>query len=353
MRASLKKILKREEVADKLIALKSQNKTIGFTSGVFDLIHAGHVDYLEQAKEQCDVLIVAVNSDSSVRQNKGEKRPIVPQGERARIVAGLQAVDFVFVFSELNNNQNIEFLSPSIYFKAGDYDKSKLSSAGIVESYGGKVVIVPPIIGKSTTTIIEDIAVRYNVALSDSASLRIAKNAPAVFLDRDGTINELVEYLHEPEKFKLVPGALDALKNLRDAGYRLVVVTNQPGIGLGYFTKEDFFKVNKEFFKQLSAAGVYLDKIYYCGHSKSDNCNCRKPNTAMIDRAVEELNIDLSASYMIGDMTGDIMLGKNVGCKTILVETGQAGKDGVFQVKADYTVASIREAAGVILGAKS
>jgi D-glycero-D-manno-heptose 1,7-bisphosphate phosphatase len=349
MKITSSKIISRQELAEILKKIHGSGKISGFTSGAFDLLHAGHVDYLEKARSQCDILIVAVNSDESIRKYKSEKRPVIGQDYRARLVAGLASVDYVFIFDEINNNKNIEILQPKIYFKAADYSKEKLSSASIVESYGGKVVLIELTPGRSTTSIIDDILHRFPPVYAESKRVKAKSRAPAVFLDRDGTLNEHVDYLHEVSKFKLIEGTGKALKKLQDAGYHLIVVTNQPGIGMGYFTKEDLFQVNKQFLKEMNKAGVAIDKLYYCPHSIAEKCLCRKPSTGMIDRALSEMDIDISKSYVVGDTSMDIMLGKKAGCKTILVKTGLGGKDGVHEFKADYIAADIGEAAEIIL----
>jgi rfaE bifunctional protein nucleotidyltransferase chain/domain len=225
--------ISREEAIQLRDEYRKAGKTVGFTSGVFDLLHAGHVEYLTRASEVVDVLIVGVNADSSVRSNKGELRPINPECQRAEVVAGLRAVAHVFVFDELNNNVNIELLKPDVYIKAGDYSADRLTSRHIVESYGGRVEILPFKKGHSTTSIIDKIS----VAAITREGPRIAHpRAPAVFVDRDGTINEHIEYLSDPKRFAEIPGSFAALKHLRDLGYRIIIVTNQPGIGLGYFS---------------------------------------------------------------------------------------------------------------------
>lgn len=340
------KIKSREETADRVRALKGAGKRVGYTSGVFDLLHPGHVQYLESARLECDVLVVGVNSDRSVRENKGELRPICSEGDRARVIAGLQSVDFVFVFDEKNNNKNIEVLRPDVYLKAGDYDRKKLSSASIVEAYGGRVVLVPFADGHGTTGVIERIAARYS---AESIPSKYPEPRPAIFLDRDGTLNEHVEYIHERDKFQMIPGAIEALKRLKEHGFRLIVVTNQPGIGMGYFSKEDFFILNRELLKRCRAEGVTLDRVYFCPHTDNDRCGCRKPGTALIERAVSDLNIDLDRSFVIGDMTGDLMLAKNAGCRSILVRTGMGGADQRYPVTPDYIADDILGAVDYIL----
>ncbi len=343
------KLTTREELLEVIITLEKDKKITGFTSGAFDILHAGHVDYLEKARSQCDVLIVAVNSDQSIKEYKSEKRPIISQDKRARIISGLSCVDYVFIFEELNNNKNIEILKPKIYFKAADYNKKKLSSAPIIEAYGGKVSLIELTPENSTTSVIDEILLRYNSVFTEAEAEAAKERKPAIFLDRDGTINEHVDYLHDTKQFKIIPGAIEAMKKLQDAGYRLVITTNQPGIGLGYFTKENLYQVNKELFKACSELNVNIDKIYYCPHSKAEGCNCRKPATGMIDRAVKELNIDLENSYMIGDTTIDMKFGNNAGVKTILVETGYGGHDALFDGSFGYKATDLKNAADYIL----
>jgi rfaE bifunctional protein nucleotidyltransferase chain/domain len=321
------KIINRDEAARLSASYKASSKRVGYTSGVFDILHPGHVEYLEAARALVDVLIVGLNSDSSVKSNKGDLRPICSEQERAEVLAGLTAVDHIFVFSERNNNLNVELLKPSLYIKAGDYSAEKLSSKDIVEQYGGRVELVPFKAGHSTTSVIERIQM---ASLCDAGQKMSYERRPAVFLDRDGTINEHIEYLSDPEKFKEIPGAFAAIKRLRDLGFRIIVVTNQPGIGLGYFTKEDFYAVTREMMRQATAAGAAFDKIFFCPHSKADGCACRKPGTYFLEQAARDLNVDLAKSYVIGDMTGDVQLGVNGGCTPILLKTGRGGDDGVF-----------------------
>ncbi|MCO6432587.1 MAG: HAD-IIIA family hydrolase [Deltaproteobacteria bacterium] len=353
MKRSTEKITSREELVSVLQNLHSMKGRSGYTSGVFDIVHAGHVDYLEKARAECDLLVVGINSDVSVRENKGSLRPINGESERAAVIAGLACVDHVFIFSERNNNKNVELLQPSIYFKAGDYSKESLSSAAMVESYGGKVRLIPFLKGYGTTSTINRIVERFSPAGDEGSLLEMQGKKPAVFLDRDGTLNEPVEYLHEPHKFKMIAGAAEALKLFQDKGYYLIIVTNQPGIGLGYFSKEEFFSVNKVLLKAVSEAGASIDKIYFCPHSKADNCSCRKPQTGMIRRAVKELNIDLEKSFVIGDSTADLMLAKKSGIKSVLVQTGNGGKDGLFDAAPDLVADDLLKAAELIFNSHS
>jgi rfaE bifunctional protein nucleotidyltransferase chain/domain len=335
-------IVSREEAVLIRSQARLSGKRVGFTSGIFDLLHKGHLEYLEWARSQCDILFVAVNSDSSTTRRKGFTRPIISQDSRVALIAGLRCVDVAFVFDEDTNRTNISELEPDVYCKAGDYSSASLSSAPIVESYGGEVLIAPFLPGYSTSTIIDKIQGRIGVDALPSPS---KSRRPAAFIDRDGTLVELVEYLHEPKKVRLLPGVGEGLQELQKAGFFLVIVTNQPGIGIGYFSKEDFFATNRELLKQASAFKVTIDKIYVSPYSKSDNTTCRKPNTGLIERALTELPIDRENSVFIGDMTGDIQCGKNANIKAILLATGRGGKDGEFSVTPDGEAPSFLDAA--------
>lgn len=137
--------------------LQAMGKKIVFTNGCFDLIHTGHTRYLAKAKSFGDLLIVAVNSDSSVRMIKGEKRPINTQAERAEILAALESVDFVTIFDEPDPHKIISELQPDVLVKGGDWPIEKIIGRDVVEARGGKVVNVPYVEGASTTSIIEKI----------------------------------------------------------------------------------------------------------------------------------------------------------------------------------------------------
>lgn len=158
--------------------------------------------------------------------------------------------------------------------------------------------------------------------------MKTGKNK-AVFLDRDGTINVEVGYLSDPDELELIPGAAEAVARLNDAGYIVVVITNQSGVARGYFTEEDVAAVNRRMVDVLRPEGARIDGIYYCPHHPefgSDeyrkDCECRKPNTGMVQRAVEDLDIDVSRSYVVGDHVGDVLLGINAGARSIHVLSG-------------------------------
>lgn len=176
----------------------------------------------------------------------------------------------------------------------------------------------------------------------------------AVFFDRDGTLNMDDGHTYDRMIITLFPDAPVSLKKLQDAGFLLVVVTNQGGIETGKYTEEQVIEINSRMEKLFSEDGVKLDSIKYCPHNSRalpENrwCRCMKPNTGMIDDAVEEFDIDRNRSWMIGDKTSDILAGKKANLKTILMLTGEAGEDKRYSITPDHEAKSLLEAAEMII----
>ena len=162
----------------------------------------------------------------------------------------------------------------------------------------------------------------------------------AVFLDRDGTIIEEVNYLSSPEQVCLIPGAADAVRRLNDAGVLVVVVTNQAGVARGYFPESRVGEVHAHLSTLLAAHGARIDAYYHCPHHPTEGvgeyrvaCDCRKPKPGLLLTAARELDIDLSGSWMIGDKLCDAEAGATAGCRTLLVRTGH-GRDLPVEVDA-------------------
>jgi len=147
----------------------------------------------------------------------------------------------------------------------------------------------------------------------------------AVFLDRYGTMIEDPGSLSDPGGVRLIPGAVEGLRALRAAGYRLVLVSNQSGIGRGYFSAEQAKAVHQRVVEELARHGIALDDARYCPHAPDDGCACRKPKPGLLIDAAHELDIDLGASFMVGNAATDIEAGRNAGCRTILLGTQPSG----------------------------
>ena len=171
----------------------------------------------------------------------------------------------------------------------------------------------------------------------------------AAFLDRDGIINVDYGYVHEIEKFEFIPGVLDALKELTKSDFKIIIITDQSGIGRGYYTEEDYQTLTKYMLKEFEKNKIRIDKVYHCPHSPESKCSCRKPEIGMLEKAKKDFEIDFKKSYFIGDKTSDIQCGKNTGCKTILVKTGKAGNDMAYDVKPDFIAEDLKGAVDYIL----
>jgi D-glycero-D-manno-heptose 1,7-bisphosphate phosphatase len=159
----------------------------------------------------------------------------------------------------------------------------------------------------------------------------------AVFLDRDGVINIDKNYVHKIEEFEFVEGIFEVLREFLKIGYKLFIVTNQSGIGRGYYSEEDFLSLTSFMLEELKKENIEITKVYHCPHSPELNCECRKPKPAMLLKAKEEFDIDMANSIMIGDKKSDIETGKNakVG-KTIFI----GEKD---EPLADISIKNIKE----------
>ena len=175
----------------------------------------------------------------------------------------------------------------------------------------------------------------------------------AVFLDRDGTIIEDKDYLHQPEEIVIFPGTVAALKRLQDAGYKLVLVTNQSGVGRGYFTLEDVHRVHEHLSAELAKDGVRFEKIYIAPEHPDAQSRGRKPSPQFLFDARDESNIDLSHSYMVGDKLLDLECGWNAGVrKSILVRTGYGAefeRASIDKLQSAVIVDSVFEAAEWII----
>lgn len=182
----------------------------------------------------------------------------------------------------------------------------------------------------------------------------------AVFLDRDGTINEQRGFISNTEQFVLLPGVAEAIRKLNASSYLTIIATNQPVIARGECDLKGLREIHNKLETELGKMGAYLDDIFFCPHHPHKGyegevaelkveCNCRKPKIGMLEKAAETYNIDLNQSWYIGDTTVDIRTGINAGMKTILVHTGEAGRDGKYSVKPDYEAETLTDAIDIVL----
>lgn len=173
----------------------------------------------------------------------------------------------------------------------------------------------------------------------------------AVFLDRDNTINRDVPYCRSPEEFELLPHVPEAIYLLNEAGFKVVVITNQSGIGRGYFTREDLRRVHVKMCNELwKQGGASVDGIYFCPHHPDIGCRCRKPGTLMLERAAHTLGLDVLDSFVVGDSLSDIQMGQAAGCLTALVGSRDISQDLKPHPGPDYVADNLYAAVRWILG---
>jgi len=176
-----------------------------------------------------------------------------------------------------------------------------------------------------------------------------------VFLDRDGVINKNLDndYVKRWDEFEFLPKSREAIKALTDAGWDIVVISNQAGVGKGLMTSRDVREINANMIAEIERCGGKIKAVYFCPHKPDDGCDCRKPKPGMLLRAAREYGIELTKSYLIGDKITDIQTGAQVGCTTILVRTGKGEEDlqsrDQWPVSPDYIAADLFEAVQFLL----
>ena len=172
----------------------------------------------------------------------------------------------------------------------------------------------------------------------------------AVFLDKDGTLIKDVPYNVNPDLIEFEDDAFESLRNLQDRGYKLIIISNQPGVALGYFKEEELKKVEEKITDLLGKNQVKLDGFYYCPHSENDICDCRKPKPGLLLNAAKDHDVDLSKSWMIGDILNDVEAGNRSGCKSILIDNGNETEWIMSSLrKPSFTARNLKEAAEFIM----
>jgi len=178
------------------------------------------------------------------------------------------------------------------------------------------------------------------------------KKQKAIFLDRDGVINDKTECVKTPREFRLLPNTVKGLKLLMNTSFKLIIVTNQIRLGKGEISIKEYNKVNEKMLKLFKQNNANADAIYYCPHRIEEHCNCRKPDLGMLNKAKKDFNLDFRKCWLVGDKTSDIKAGERIKCKTILVKTGAAGKDQKHKIHPDFVADDLYEAAKIIYSKK-
>ena len=172
---------------------------------------------------------------------------------------------------------------------------------------------------------------------------------PVVFIDRDGVLIREVNYLKRPEQVRLIKGSAEAVKALRKAGFKVVVITNQSGVGRGYFTLADLKRSHARLAADLKGKGTRLDGLYFCPHAPDEGCPCRKPKTKLVKDAAKKLGLNLKRGYFVGDTSTDMATAKAAGLTGILVRTGKGGRDGKHRMPKTAVRRDLAAAARFIL----
>ena len=341
------KICLPQDLPSKLATLP---RPLVMTNGVFDVLHRGHVSYLHRAAELGGSLLIAVNSDASARMlGKGPDRPLNTAQDRAYVLAGLASVALVTFFDTRTPVELIKAIRPDIYVKGGDYDMETLEETRVVRSWGGQSVAIPFVDGFSTTALVKRI--RQPVQ---------AVGRKAAFLDRDGVINKDKAYVHRWEDFEFVPGAIDGMRRLQDAGYALVIVTNQSGLARGYYTEAQYQALTEALQQELAGQGVKLDGVYHCPHHPKGSvpelaidCDCRKPEPGLLLQAARELGLSLTESLMVGDKASDMEAARAAGVGRAYLVQSDNPESGAVPVQADGHFASLLDCTTQLFSASS
>lgn len=329
------KIKSQKEIVKIVQELKRKGKKIVTYNGSFDILHPGHIESLKEAKKQGDILIIPLNSDKSVRLYKGPNHPINSQKKRTQALSALKYIDYVVLFDEINCKNILNKIKPHIHCNGSDWGKSCLERS-IIETNGGKIHILKWQSGFSTSELIKKIV-----------GNKFVPDTKAVFLDRDGTINvNQPGCVRKINQFKFTLGALSALKKLSKTNYKIIIITNQSGIGRGYFTVKGLEELHNWMLKKIEGIGAKIDKIYYCPHLPEDNCPCRKPKIEMLLRAAKDFGINLSKSWFIGDDDKDVIAGREANIKTIKIGSKMSK---VLKLEPNYYVKNLLEAVNLIL----
>ncbi len=333
--SGVSKVLSREAARARIDAAHLRGVKVVAMSGSFDVLHDGHRAILKEARERGDELVVFLNSDDSIRRYKGSGRPKNSFDVRARTLSEVKEVDAIVRMDELTPVSLLTLLKPDIYVNGSDWNVNMVERP-VVESYGGTVHVVTR--GAVSTASTSEL---LRMSGSDES-----ESKRAVFLDRDGVINSDVGDVDDPANIKLVEGTVEGLIALRDAGFALIIVSNQSAIGRNTVTKDGVDAVNAHIVGELKKYGVTILKVYYCPHRSDEGCACRKPGTEHLEKAADEFGIALGKCWFIGDRWSDIECGKNANMKTILIENGLYPYESVLMP--DYRAKNLIEAAAII-----
>lgn len=306
-----------EAIVNAIIAsLRKGGKVILFGNGgsAADAMHLAAEfsgRYLMERPALDGIALSSLSSITGIGNDYGYERVFVRQLE-----ACMRPGDVVIGLSTSGTSKNV-VIALQRAKELGAVTASFTGSGGVIKDMVDHPLVVP---SKSTPRIQEAYLCAGHIICGLVERGMFGKKA--VFVDRDDTIAKDVPYCSRPEDLHLFPGVGRSIKRLNDAGYLVVMVTNQSGVARGLFDEAMLARIHEKLLRDLEADGASLDAIYYCPHHPDDKCSCRKPATGMIERAVGDLGIDLSSSFVIGDGDHDVAMGVKAGCKAFKVGKG-------------------------------
>lgn len=318
-----------EQLHDTVEFLNKNKKTIGCITGSFDLLHEGHKFAIEHCKSKVDKLFVLLNSDNSIKKYKGPNRPIENQEIRIQNINNYDGDCYYFIFDNLIPNDILKIINPNKYFLSEEWSTSPIESLVLNKKYT-KIEPHPFLSGFSTSNLIS----------KEKASLG------AIFLDRDGTINDDFGYISDEKDLFISNENKLGLQNLAKLNFKIFIITNQSGVSKKYFSEKKLIEINEFLLKEIRSFGGRIDKVFYDISNSHNPSKNRKPNIGMIEQAVDEYKIALSKSWIIGDKATDIMTGKFSNMKTIYIKNSKYPYDS--DLEPDYKANNLNEVYKII-----
>ncbi len=318
-----------EELKETVEDINRKNYSIGCITGSFDLLHEGHKYAIENCKTKVDKLFVLLNSDNSIKQYKGPNRPIENQEIRIQNINNYENECYYFIFDKLIPNDILEIIKPNKYFISKEWSTSPVESLVLDKQYT-KIESHPFLSGFSTSNLVSKEKI----------------SSGAIFLDRDGTINEDLGYISDEKDLFISEENILGLQKLAKLNFKIFIITNQSGVSKKYFSEKKLIKINNCLLKKIHNFGGRIDKVFYdISNSESPSKN-RKPNIGMVQQAVVEYGVALSKSWIVGDKDTDIITGKFSNMKTIYIKNSKYPYKSILEP--DYKVNNLNDAYQII-----
>ena len=296
-----------KDLLDRVNELKDKKKVIGLITGSYDLLHEGHKFAINYSVKKSDVLIILVNSDISIKTYKGKNRPFEPLSKRMKNLENFNEDLILYKLDDVIPNELIEKIKPNIYFLSKEWSKNPVEEK-VLYKVRCKLDVHPELEGFSTSS---------NHVVNKSKKF---KENFAIFFDRDGTINKDTGYVSQTSQIEIEDINLKGLKLISELNYLNIVVTNQSGVAKGYLSEEQLKEINNKILEIINFSGGRIDKFYYDISSSQKPSIYRKPRNGMLLKAVEDFDIVLRDSWLIGDKDTDIEMAKKNHIRSIYIE---------------------------------